>query len=322
MSLNLALVIRPGALGDALLTLPALKALSLSSVQPAILGTPASWAFLGQDKMPVLDFSSGEWLWLFSGGKKPGTKTQDLLARCKAAIIYLREAEAAAGALRGAGLKTIICAEPPLLGDATLSPHAARQLLEPLRSWLPEETLRQAWKHCAENADVFGAVEELERERVLKKLEWAAPPPFLCALHPGSGGRNKCWPAKNFARLAAELSGRGFLPLVFFGPADGEVQKEFEAALKPGTLWRRIAQWPLREVFARLTLCRFYIGNDSGLSHLAARACPTLALFGPTAPSRWKPLGENIHVLQGPEGKLNQIEVEKVAACGLRIARK
>ena len=61
-----------------------------------------------------------------------------------------------------------------------------------------------------------------------------------------------------------------------------------------------------------LSYARLYIGNDSGMTHLAARACPTIALFGPTDPAVWAPLGQNVRVVRAPEGNLERIGVADV----------
>jgi len=60
---------------------------------------------------------------------------------------------------------------------------------------------------------------------------------------------------------------------------------------------------PLARLGRTLARARLYIGNDSGITHLAAAAgCPTLAIFGPTNPAVWAPRGANVRVIQGKEG--------------------
>ena len=65
------------------------------------------------------------------------------------------------------------------------------------------------------------------------------------------------------------------------------------------------------------------MGNDSGVSHLAAAfGAPTLALFGPTRSALWAPLGPRVRVLEAPEGRMDALEVEEVhrEAAGLAVA--
>jgi heptosyltransferase-2 len=71
-------------------------------------------------------------------------------------------------------------------------------------------------------------------------------------------------------------------------------------------------QQPLRDVLTLLHLSRFYVGNDSGITHLAARATRMLAIFGPTDPAQWAPIGARVKVLRAPGGKLDMLSVDRV----------
>jgi ADP-heptose:LPS heptosyltransferase len=63
-----------------------------------------------------------------------------------------------------------------------------------------------------------------------------------------------------------------------------------------------------------------FVGNDSGVSHLAAAAgAPTLALFGPTTPEVWSPLGPRVATLRAPKGAMTEISVEEVVAEAARL---
>ena len=103
------------------------------------------------------------------------------------------------------------------------------------------------------------------------------------------------WPG--FAALARRLRAAG-LPLVALaGPADGPA---VEALLEAGALEEEALarDWPLPEIAALLSLARAVVGNDSGPTHLAAAVgCPTVALFGPTDPAVWAPLGAHVRVV-------------------------
>lgn len=107
---------------------------------------------------------------------------------------------------------------------------------------------------------------------------------------PGSGGAHKNWPAENFAALASALP-PPMRALVVLGPAEGAI----EPVLMPLMLARGIA-WlrdqPLGTIAGLARLAAAFVGNDSGMSHLAAAAgAPGVAIFGPTDPDRWRPLG-------------------------------
>ncbi len=81
--------------------------------------------------------------------------------------------------------------------------------------------------------------------------------------------------------------------------------------------------WPLRLLGAALARAGVFLGNDAGVSHLAAAVgAPTLALFGPTDPALWAPVGPRVKTLRAPGGSLVDLELEAVlaAARALRSA--
>jgi ADP-heptose:LPS heptosyltransferase len=68
---------------------------------------------------------------------------------------------------------------------------------------------------------------------------------------------------------------------------------------------------PLLQVAQHLQQCRCYTGNDSGITHLAAMlGAPAVALFGPTDPIIWRPVGPDVTILQ--ENQLENLPVQTV----------
>ncbi|HVA41792.1 MAG TPA: glycosyltransferase family 9 protein, partial [Candidatus Binataceae bacterium] len=109
-------------------------------------------------------------------------------------------------------------------------------------------------------------------------------------LFPGSGSPHKNWPADRFVALASALA-PPLRALVVLGPAEGAI----EPVLMPLLVARGIA-WlrdqPLGTIAGLARIADGFVGNDSGVSHLAAAAgAPGVAIFGPTDPDRWRPLG-------------------------------
>jgi len=71
---------------------------------------------------------------------------------------------------------------------------------------------------------------------------------------------------------------------------------------------------PLLEVAQRLLQCRCYLGNDSGITHLAAMlGVPTVAIFGPTDPAISRPVGPFVKVLQ--RHTLEDVTVDATIEC-------
>jgi heptosyltransferase-3 len=118
-------------------------------------------------------------------------------------------------------------------------------------------------------------------------------------IHPGAGSKRKRWPLKHFVQLADAVSQMAFADVVFLlGPAETEllplVKKE------AGGGFRVCQAENLAQVTALMKASRCFVGNDSGLTHLAAFwGLPTVAIFGPSSPRRWSPVGVATQVLRG-----------------------
>jgi hypothetical protein len=111
-------------------------------------------------------------------------------------------------------------------------------------------------------------------------------------IHPGSGSRSKNWPLERFAAVANALVTAGRDVSWLLGPAEEQWTPPMcGEVLRPASVL----------TLARmLTSARGYLGNDSGVTHLAAACgCPTVAVFGPTDPGVWAPRGEHVSVIAG-----------------------
>ncbi len=122
----------------------------------------------------------------------------------------------------------------------------------------------------------------------------------VVVVHPGSGGRAKCWPLRCFTEVARRLQ-REKQHSVHF--VVGHVEQETWPADELAALAR---EFPLLcgpspdELVAAVAGARVFIGNDAGPTHLAALlGTPTVAIFGPTSPIIWRPLGQNVRVFAG-----------------------
>ena len=125
---------------------------------------------------------------------------------------------------------------------------------------------------------------------LLRELGIYSKPVFI---HPGSGGRRKVWPLANWHGLLNWIQRE--LPLqalLSIGPAD-DYMDEFSGAIREAGV-PIVSGLPLLRLCALLSMCRLYIGSDSGVSHLAAAAgIPAITVFGPTDPRVWAPQGRN-----------------------------
>lgn len=116
--------------------------------------------------------------------------------------------------------------------------------------------------------------------------------PFI-AIHPFSGGARKNWPLDRFQELARRLP----LPVLWCA-------ERFEDLYELGC-------WIARSAL--------YIGNDSGITHLAAAVgAPVTTIFGPTDPAIWAPRGEHVRIVHG---ELADIQVEQVLEAARSLLR-
>jgi ADP-heptose:LPS heptosyltransferase len=217
---------------------------------------------------------------------RPGP-LEDHLRGCQAILAYTRSAPLLDG-LRTRVPRVVAHDPDPRSG------HASRWLADPVRGWGADpDPLPPPLRPTSEEEDAAASFCR------------ALPPGFL-ALHPGSGAPAKNWPTERFHSLAAALSpDRPWL--LVRGPAEAVVPAPRGAVVAH--------ELPLRALGAVLARAGLFVGNDSGVSHLAAaEGAPTLALFGPTAPEVWSPLGPRVVTLRAPKGAMSAISVDEVAA--------
>jgi heptosyltransferase-2 len=139
-----------------------------------------------------------------------------------------------------------------------------------------------------------------------------APPVPTLALHPGSGSEKKNWPEHKWANLLQHLVHHtDFNLLLIGGEAEGERLQRLAAAL-PITRTKVAQSPPLTELARQIQPCAAFIGHDSGISHLAAAlGLPGIVLWGNTAEEIWRPPQDHVIVLKHPAG-LKVISVSQV----------
>lgn len=113
-------------------------------------------------------------------------------------------------------------------------------------------------------------------------------------LHPGAGSIRKRWSLSDFLEVAAMLEADGLKPEFILGPAEEDMVDKLR---HPHRTVHALSD--LLELTDLLKSAAGYIGNDSGASHLAAfLGLPTTVIFGPADPKRWTPVGRNVTILR------------------------
>jgi len=289
------LVIHQGALGDFILALPALEALrkAFPRAKSVIMGYPrilelVHERFYADNVFSVdqkgmasffhregnLDFTLSEFF-----------KTFDLI------VVFGKDGEGTVvGNLKKVSRGRILSVNsfPPWEEKVHVTDHLLKQFEQygiPPSGPNPRLYLQKSDREWARKFWESKGVTPEERSKV-----------FI--LHPGSGSKKKAWPLDRFVALARILQDRlRSKALIILGPAEGpDVRKAFEST---GPNAPVVAKGlTLLQLASVMDGCRFFVGNDSGISHMAAAlGLPTLAIFGPTDQRVWSPRGEETFVV-------------------------
>jgi heptosyltransferase-3 len=295
-----AVILQPGALGDCILTLPLVKilkeGLNLGGVD--IIGhteyigvfpgrscvdgvrsmdsTELHRMFVEPAKFDLADwdplintFAVYSWIVTFLG-EPGGNFEQNLIftANCS------HSAEIITLSMKPSEGSTVHVAESyvqQFAGQSGLSPEQAKVPMDKVLIRVTE-------------ADRDTGVELLDQAEIDLSRK-------LVVIHPGSGGMKKCWHLDNFISVAQGLRTQGFEVLFLLGPAEMERLRPADEARLYGTA-RCVGHLSLAQVVGLLSGADAFIGNDSGVSHLAAGiGLRTYVLFGPTDPALYRPIG-------------------------------
>ena len=289
------LVIRAGALGDCLLMLPALAALRerFPRARIDVMGYPLRWAWaLGRglvDEVHTIE-RPGMHL-LFCEQAEVPAPVKMFLGAYDVILSYRPDSEPIfATNLRRLGARLVLSQSPfpppppPKIHVADFALRLVAKLGAPPPSAIPRVQLTPAELSLAQP---FFKAHEVEpwRERIV-------------VVHPGSGSEAKRWPMTSVAALVEALAAERRVRLVIVvGYAEQAMAAAFLARLRAAT--PLVAEnWPLMPTAALIAQAAVFIGNDSGLTHLAAAlARPTVAIFGPTDPEIWGPRGEHVSIV-------------------------
>ncbi len=280
------LVLRGGAIGDFVVTLPALQAMRNRWPRAFIelVGYPhvveLARAAGIVDSIRSLDGAGIARFFAFkpsfSDEQKQWISSFDLV------ICYLHDPEGTVQEnLRLAGASQILYASP-----RDMRSHAVDHFLKPLETLAIYEAGALPALHLFPGANEYAG---------------------RIAIHPGSGSPKKNWPVERYIETARRLDQRA---VFVAGEADVDLVPLITTAL-PDAPW--ILGQTLLEVARALGTFSSYIGNDSGITHLAAAlGIPTLAIFGPTSALQWGPRGPRVKIVTAPRGDLTQIPVTQI----------
>ena len=293
------LVIRGGAIGDFILTLPVLSALrqQFPKATLEVLGYPhiAQLAVTGGLADAVRSIEERPLAGFFARGGILDPDLQEYFAGFAIIISYLYDPDGVFEANVRRSCKGQFIAGPHR-PDELKNEHATTVFLEPLK-----------------RLAIFDA-------NVVPRLAFSQPPPSnrqanCIAIHPGSGSEKKNWALENWIALARHLLNSSAASLLIIG---GEAESTKIERLKI-TLAQPSAEFafnlPLPELAGRIAACALFIGHDSGITHLAAASgIPVVALWGETNAAIWAPRGERVSVVKSSAGLKNLGVAAAIAA--------
>jgi heptosyltransferase-2 len=289
------LIIRGGAIGDFILTLPAIAALRRQFPQAhlEVLGYPhiVQLALAGGLVDRAQPIEARGLAGFFARDGELATDLVDYFSEFDLIISYLYDPDEIFQTNVGRCLHGQFIAAPHR-PDETERLHATKVYLKPL-----------------ERLAIFDAdpVPRLTINSQLSTLN-------QLALHPGSGSETKNWPEAKWAELLAQLITNSNLNVLLVGgEAEGERLERLATALPPERI--QVARsLPLAQLAQRLGPCVGFVGHDSGISHLAAAlGLPCLILWAETIEEIWRPQGDRLAIVREAAG-VRAISVERVLA--------
>jgi heptosyltransferase III len=281
-----SLVYHAGALGDFITALPAIGA--WRALHPhervILLGRPVHAPLAQPPFDEVWDAASAGVAALFGPSAGAAPRLRTLLAPVSSALLFASSASALPAALKDLGAREIVRQDPfPSSPVPVVDYHLS---LFPGRAFTAEERVPRV----SVDADPSARA--------------------VVALHPGSGGARKNWPLERFTEVSLRLAREGRSVAWVLGAAEEDVSPP-----------RGIQEWrclPLLRLAGLLSRCRLFIGNDSGIAHLAAASgCPVIALFGGSDPRIWAPRGPRVRVIVSGSDGMQGIGVDDVVGAGL-----
>lgn len=284
------LVFRGGALGDVLLTLPVLRTLRDKANSAFVeLVAPFPAALLAQygGAHSVCDLSSAAFVSLFAEDASLDETLREKLRKVDCVISYLSDPKQTISAkIENCGCRLI--SGPFRLNERRLP--APVQLAQPLGE--------------------LGLVMVDPAPRLF--LERRSLSRTRAFFHVGSGSPAKNWPVPCWSALAAKLEEQFDELLLVAGEADEVTTAEFLRTYRDSKLKIR-SNLSILDLAQELATGDLFIGHDTGVTHVAAAlAVPTIALFGPTDPMIWCPLGEHVTMVASRDGVMASITVEQV----------
>ncbi len=303
MSTGKILVIRGGAIGDFILTLPAIAALrkQFPDAHLEVLGYPhiAQLALAGGLVDRVQPIEARALAGFFARNGELSEDLRDYFSEFNVIISYLYDPDVIFQTNVGRCARGQFVTAPHRPNEKERI-HATRVYLKPLE------------RLAIFDADPVPRLSINRQPLVAPKSDAGGSTLNQLALHPGSGSERKNWPEAKWTELLRYLVNSTELKMLLVGgEAEGERLRSLAAAL-PAARTSVAQSLPLAELAGKLQACSAFVGHDSGITHLAAAlGLPTLALWADSVEEIWRPQGQGVVILKETTG-LRALRVESV----------
>ncbi len=272
------LIIQQGALGDLVCTFPALVLLQAQHGCSLDLLCGRSLGALAQNLGIVDNYLPFECAYFATLFGRPSREALDILIRYHAIVIISRFGELA---------KNLASYFPGKISLLRSRPFPTVQIR--VSDFIIEEFCRAGLLDNVTRSDIDKIVKGFGYRCAIQS---PSRQDHVIFLHPGSGSRRKMWPLEQFCLLADILEQDGIgMPEFLLGPAEINFKNKLR------NRWKVISPESLVDLLNILIQGDILIGNDSGISHLAAfLGLSVIAVFGPSDPLRWAPQGKTVVV--------------------------
>ena len=304
MSRGKILVVRGGAIGDFILTLPALAALrkQFSQTHIEVLGYPqvAALAKLAGYANEVRSIEARPLAGFFARRGELDQGLAEYFAGFNIIISYLYDPD-------------------EIFRDNVARSSKAQFVVGPHR---PKETenihATEVFLKALERLAIFGADPVPRLNTVITGRQKSVA---TLAVHPGSGSESKNWPEEHWQELLKRIETETNWRVLIVGGEAEEARLQRLATLIPIQRLNVALRQPLTELAGRLSSCDAFLGHDSGITHLAAAAgVPGIALWAETNSNIWRPQSDKFELLSNERG-LAHLPLDLVFATLARLMR-
>jgi len=294
------LVIHQGALGDFILALPALEILrkTFPQARSVIMGYPrilelVEHHFYAEE---ILSIDQQGMATFFVREGELNTTLSQFFNEFDLIVVFGKDGEGT------------------LIGNLKRVCHGQILHINPFPLWdqrvhLTDHLLKELSRYGFSNSETIPKLYLNESDQIFGKNFWKGKGltmeerSEIIVLHPGSGSKRKVWPLERFLDLVGYLRKHLYSRmLIVLGPAEGaEIRKTFERMEREmdGTAPILAKGLSLLQLASVMAECRLFIGNDSGISHMAAAlGLPIVTIFGPTDQRVWSPRGKKVFVVR------------------------